>query len=98
MSHLEYFIYLYYNKIITADEVLNVDLLAEIRRLSECGDFTESKNYYFETHRCPKKQEDVKVYMDYTFSSDIGDDILRIGICPYCGKCYYHRDFASKGL
>ena len=75
-----------------------MDLLAEIRKLSMCGDFTESKNYYFETHSCPNKKEEIKVYMDYVFSSDKDDSILRIGTCPYCGKCYYHRDFASKGL
>ncbi len=78
--------------------MIYLDLLAEIKRLSECRDFVQSKNYYFETHRCSQKQEDIKVYMDFTFSSDTDDSILRIGICPYCGKCYYHKDFASKGL
>ena len=75
-----------------------MDLLEKIRSLSICTDFTESKNYYFETHSCPVKNEDIKIHMDYTLSTDIDDSILRLGVCPHCGKCYYHRDFASKGL
>lgn len=75
-----------------------MDLLAELRKLSECSIFTESRNYYFENHHCSERNEDIKIYMDYTFSSDTDDSILRIGMCPHCGECYYHRDFASKGL
>lgn len=75
-----------------------VDLLEKIRNLASCTDFEESRNYYFETHNCPAVKENIKIHMDYTFSSDMDDSILRLGICPHCGKCYYHRDFASKGL
>ena len=75
-----------------------MDLLEYIKRLSARRDFAESKNYYFETHSCPVVNEDIKIRMDYTFSTDIDDSILRLGICPHCGICYYHRDFASKGL
>lgn len=73
-----------------------MDLLSVLKEASASKEFIESKNYYFQTHMCGS--EEVKVMLDYTLSSDISDKILRFGVCPCCGKCFYHRDYESKGF
>lgn len=73
-----------------------MDLLSKLKEVSQTSDFAETKNYYFQTHLC--NNEEVKVMLDYTLSNDKDDSILRFGICPRCGKCFYHKDFQSKGF
>lgn len=73
-----------------------MDLLSKLKEISKVSDFEETKNYYFQTHLCNNKE--VKVMLDYTLSNDTDDNILRFGICPHCGKCFYHKDFQSKGF
>ncbi len=75
-----------------------MDLLSKLKEASASKDFVESRNYYFHTHLCDKAEEDVKVMLDYTLSTDLSDDILRFGVCPHCGKCFYHKDFESKSF
>lgn len=73
-----------------------MDLLSKIKEAAQASDFVETKNYYFQTHLC--NNDEVKVMLDYTLSNDKDDSILRFGICPQCGKCFYHKDFQSKGF
>lgn len=73
-----------------------MDLLSKLKEVSQSSDFVETNNYYFQTHLC--NNEEVKVMLDYTLSNDKDDSILRLGICPHCGKCFYHKDFESKGF
>lgn len=73
-----------------------MDLLSKIKEAAQASDFVETKNYYFQTHLC--NNDEVKVMLDYTLSNDKDDSILRLGICPHCGKCFYHKDFQSKGF
>ena len=75
-----------------------MDLLSVLKEVSASKDFVESKNYYFQKHLCNSENTEVKVMLDYTLSSDLSDKILRFGICPHCGKCFYHRDYESKGF
>lgn len=73
-----------------------MDLLSKLKEVSASSEFTETKNYYFETHLC--NGNNVKVMLDYTLSNDRDDSILRFGICPECGRCFYHKDYESKGF
>ena len=75
-----------------------MDLLSVLKEASASKEFVESKNYYFQTHLCSSENAEVKVMLDYTLSSDLSDKILRFGVCPHCGKCFYHRDYESKGF
>lgn len=73
-----------------------MELLSILKKVSGSTEFVESGNYYYEHHQC--KDGDVKVMLDFTLSNDMDDSILRFGICPHCGKCFYHKDFESKGF
>lgn len=75
-----------------------MDLLSKLKEVSTAKEFVESKNYYFQNHLCLNSNEEVKVMLDYTLSNDRDDNILRFGICPSCGKCFYHKDYESKGF
>lgn len=73
------------------------DLLEYIKTLKGITSFEETKNYYFDNHKCAKAgNESVRLRLDYTLSNDMDDAILRVGVCPECGLCLYHRDFQSK--
>ncbi|MDO5388688.1 MAG: hypothetical protein Q4F63_05580 [Clostridia bacterium] len=73
-----------------------MDLLAKLKEAAASNEFVESKNYYFQRHICDSSGEEVKVMLDYTLSSQTSDEILRFGLCPCCGKCFYHKDYESK--
>lgn len=73
-----------------------MDLLSKLKEVSKSTDFVETSNYYYQTHSC--NNNEVKVMLDFTLSNDRDDSILRFGICPHCGKCFYHKDFESKGF
>ncbi len=73
-----------------------MDLLSKLKEVANASEFIESKNYYFQTHLCGN--DNVKVMFDYTLSNDKDDRILRFGICPNCGRCFYHNDYESKGF
>lgn len=75
-----------------------MDLLSKLKEVSASKSFEESKNYYFQTHLCEGNGQEVKVMLDFTLSYDKNDCILRFGICPCCGKCFYHKDYESKGF
>ncbi len=72
-----------------------MDMLDALKKLGKAREFESSKNYYFEKHVC-KNGEEIKVMLDLTLSNDNDEDILRIGLCPKCGKLYYHKDYISK--
>lgn len=73
-----------------------MDLLSILKETSNASDFVETSNYYFQNHSCNNKE--VKVMLDFTLSNDKDDSILRFGSCPQCGRCFYHKDFESKGF
>ena len=75
-----------------------MDLLKTLKDLGKGADYIETNNYYFQTHTCPADGKEKKIMLDYTLSSDVVDNILRIGICKDCGQVYYHKDFSAKSF
>lgn len=75
-----------------------MDLLTNLKQLKNTEHFINTSNFYFENHTCEKSGNTIKIRLDYVLSNEITDDILRFGICPDCGICFYHKDFQSKGL
>ncbi|MCD7905634.1 MAG: hypothetical protein LUC97_06975 [Clostridiales bacterium] len=75
-----------------------MDLLEVLKETGKSEDFEESKNYYFQRHICKADGKERKVNLDFCLENDITDKALRFGICPGCGKVFYHRDFKSGKL
>ncbi len=73
-----------------------MDLLSIVKELENSENFVETKNYYFENHLCGN--ENKKVELEYTISNDKSDEIVRFGFCKDCNKCFYHKDFETKGF
>lgn len=71
-----------------------MDLLNNVKSiLNESSDFIESKNFYFEQHKCEKTGNTVNIKLNYKLSCDMTDDIILFGQCSECKVCYYHKDF-----
>lgn len=76
-----------------------MDLLYIIRNIVENStQFVKCSNYYYENHICSKTNESKKVQLDYKLSCDTSDNIVKLGHCPDCKTCFYHKDFESKSL
>lgn len=73
-----------------------MDLIEVFKQLGRCEEYEETKNYYFERHLCPKDGKEKKIMLNYTFSGDITDRIIRLGRCEKCGRVFYHKDFSNK--
>lgn len=73
-----------------------MDMLDKLKACNDIKKFINTSNYYFENHNCTKTGNNIKVQLNFTLSNDIDDNILRFGICPECGICFYHKDFQSK--
>ena len=78
--------------------VIHLDLFKAFKNLQSVEDLEETKSFYYTFHDCPQKGEHSKVMFDYTLSVETGDEILKIGVCPDCGKGFYHRDFQTKNF
>ena len=72
----------------------NLDLLQTLKSFQGVKGFEETTSFYYTFHNCPEKGEHTKVMLDYTLSVEI----LKIGVCPHCGKGFYHRDFQTKNF
>lgn len=73
------------------------DMLGYLKSLAGIKDFEQTKNYYFDNHKCSAAGNNtVRIRLDYTLSNDVDDAILRFGVCGDCGLCLYHKDFQSK--
>ncbi len=70
-----------------------MDLIESLKELGGGKDYVETNNYYFQNHLCEADGKNKKIMLDYTLSSDVSDNIIRLGICRECGRIYYHRDF-----
>lgn len=73
-----------------------MDMLQKLKECMNIKEFVNTSNYYYERHSCTVSHTQVKVQLDYTLSSDTDNDILRFGICPHCGICFYHKDVHNK--
>lgn len=73
-----------------------MELLNELKNISNSTDFIETKNFYYEYHTCSKSGEKEKIMLDFTLKNDTSDKILRFGMCSKCGLCCYHNDFNAK--
>lgn len=60
--------------------------------------FTESKNYYYENHKCQKNGDNKKIMLDFIISNETTDKILRFGFCNDCKTVFYHKDYKSKSF
>ena len=78
--------------------VIYLDLLQTLKSFQGVKDFEETTSFYYTFHKCPEKGEHTKVMLDYTLSVETGDEILKIGVCPHCGKGFCYRDFQTKNF
>lgn len=76
-----------------------MDLLEDIKNIvKNSTQFVECKNYYYENHECSKTNKNEKIELKYKISYDTSDNILKLGYCPHCKTCFYHKDFESYSL
>ena len=76
-----------------------MDLLNEVTKIfGDVEKYTETKNYYFQNHKCEENGEDIKVLLDFTLGNETTDKIIRFGYCEKCKTLFYHKDFISKRL
>ncbi|MCD7776961.1 MAG: hypothetical protein LUH47_00385 [Clostridiales bacterium] len=73
-----------------------MDLLDILKETGRCDDFEESKNYYFQRHICKSDGKEKKVNLDFSLEGEMTDKTLRFGMCPDCGKVFYHRHFKER--
>ena len=73
-----------------------MDLLAQLSLFAQIKKFEETNNYYYTYHNCPQNGENTKIQLDYTLSTDLSDDIIKLGTCPHCHTGFYHRDHDSR--
>ncbi|MGN1319106.1 MAG: hypothetical protein ACI4VF_08815 [Lachnospirales bacterium] len=75
-----------------------MELLDELRKIADCENFVESKNYYYDYHLCKLTGYKEKINLNFTLSNDMTDEILRFGSCKNCGLCIYHKDFQNNSF
>lgn len=71
-----------------------INILKNIIKQASC--FEKAKNFYFETHNCPKSGNNEKVNLNFKLSLDNTDKIMKFGICDKCKKVFYYYDFESN--
>lgn len=74
-----------------------MDLLKNMKSIvNNSQNFIESKNFYYENHKCEKTGNNKNIKLDYILSCETTDKILRFGMCDECKTCFYHNDYNSK--
>ncbi len=73
-----------------------MELLDILKKAGRADEFEKSSNYYFERHICPADGKERKIMMDFVLENEGMKDVIRFGICPECGKVYYHKDINTK--
>lgn len=76
-----------------------MELLTTLKNIIETAtSFEKCKNFYYESHICEKLGNTKKVNLNFKFSMDNTDKIMKFGICEDCKKMFYCYDFESKDI
>ncbi|MBR6399985.1 MAG: hypothetical protein IKS17_02015 [Firmicutes bacterium] len=75
-----------------------MDMMEVLRGIGCAKNFKSTSNFYYDDHICGKSGDNIRIRLDYVLSNEVTDDVLRLGVCPDCGLCLYHRDHQSSGL
>ena len=66
--------------------------------LNSAKERVETKNFYFETHKCPVSGEYENVRLDYVLKIDQDKKIVKFGSCQHCKTLFYHEDYELKSF
>ena len=74
-----------------------MNLLGATKNLfEESKAFVKTNKFYYESHLCIEKKENIKVDMSIMIKDTSTNDIINIGMCPHCKTVFYHEDYENK--